>query len=131
MNLQDLQYRLAEAKEPYGSFDDAVSEVKPLAEIITEEHFDTATVLEAVRKYANKKVTSQLLEQYHEAASSKEFTSDPITLSILDKSQYKFDGKYLFVIEGRVVALSEEAIGLLEDTEVSLENFKRTLIERQ
>ena len=131
MNLQDLQYRLAEAKEPYGSFDDAVSEVKPLAEIITEEHFDTATVIGAVRKYANKKVTSQLIEQYHEAASSKEFTSDPITLSILDKSQYKFDGKYLFVIEGRVVALSEKATGLLEDTEVSLENFKRTLIERQ
>ena len=132
MKFQDLVSKIQESRGPKGSFDDSASEVKEsVLQRITDEVYSTGQLVESIRKYSDKKVTDQLVERYHEAASSKEFSVDPVLLDLNRKSQLRFDDKYIFVIEDTVVALSEMAIDQLKDAEVSVENFKRILKERQ
>ena len=132
MKFQDLVSKIQESRGPKGSFDDSASEVKEsVLQRITDEVYSTGQLVESIRKYSDKKVTDQLVERYHEAASSKEFSVDPVLLDLNRKSQFRFDDKYIFVIEDTVVALSEASLNQLKDAEVSIENFKRILKERQ
>ena len=134
MKFQDLKSKILESREPKGSFDDSASEVKQdVVQIITKERFGTAQIIESVRKYSSKKVTNHLIEQYHEAASSKEFSTDPIVLDIIGKSQYKFDNKYIFVIDNQAVALSEEVIRDIVNEQrdiTSIDDIRAVITER-
>lgn len=109
MNLQDLKIKIKELRESKDSFDDAARFKTVLIESIKSEEFDSHVVSQSIR-LSNKKVTDQLIEQYRQAASSKELTSDPITLSILENSKYKTSNKYLFVIDEDIVAIDRQMI---------------------
>lgn len=134
MNFQSLKQKIVESRGLKGSFDDAVSEVKPeLVQIITQESFGVAQIVEAVRKYSNKKVTNQLIEEYHEAASSKEFSTDPVVLDLISKSQFKVGNKYIFVMEGKAFAISEDTIKAIQESGAdinSIEDIKNVITER-
>lgn len=134
MNFQNLKQKIVESRGPKSSFDDAVSEVKPeLVQIITQESFGVAQIVEAVRKYSNKKVTNQLIEEYHEAASSKEFSTDPVVLDLISKSKFKVGNKYIFVMEGKAFAISEGTIKAIQESGAdinSIEDIKNVITER-
>jgi hypothetical protein len=135
MKFQDLVSKIQESRGPKGSFDDSASEVKEsVKDRITNEVYSTGQLVESIRKYSDKKVTDQLVERYHEAASSKEFSVDPVLLDLNRKSQFRFDDKYIFVIEDTVVALSEECINHIKDTQIEIKSISdiRTIVkERQ
>jgi len=134
MNFQNLKQKIVEAREPKGSFDDSASEVKEsVKNRITNEVFSTGQLVESIRKHSDKKVTDQLVERYHEAASSKEFSVDPVLLDLNRKSQFRLDSKYIFVIEDTVVALSEECVNFIRDNQLdvsSLNDIRTIVTER-
>ena len=91
-----------------------------MTNIKQKEILRTSHIIESIRKYSTEKITDRLIEQYHEAASSKEFTTDKVLLDLNRKSQHQIKDKYIFVIEDIEIAISEKTINYIRENKINI-----------
>lgn len=101
------------------------SQTPSLLESIQQEHLDTATIVNSLFKHSNTKITNEDIESYQ---NIRKLSKDPIVLDLQEQSKYKFNGKYLFIVENQIVAISKDSDTDMEE-DMSIDQLKQAIKE--
>ena len=97
MDLKDIKKKIQENREEKSS----------LLDSLLSESFDIATIANTIFEHKKDKITNEDIEYY--SKNVRQLSNDPIVLDLQEKSKYTLNGKYLFIVENQIVAISKES----------------------